>query len=215
MWYVYIPSCLAAAITFFDSATWAFAALNVYYIVMGFVGIFNWRKDAASAEEHKGFIILNKMSPRILKISIAIAVIGIPALYFILGALDDPNPFLDAFTTVLSIIVYVFALFYEILVISKSAPEVDLVRTVIKILLGTMSAGTLFISSYYGKLSLTRQTSDHIIMANFYDRALEKLKKYGQTEDLLADIVRAELGENSNWYSYRIEDNPGFDLDIG
>lgn len=104
MWYVYIPSCLAAAITFFDSATWAFAALNVYYIVMGFVGIINWRNDAASAEEHKGFILLNKMSPKILKISIAIAVIGIPALYFILGALDDPNPFLDAFTTVLSII---------------------------------------------------------------------------------------------------------------
>lgn len=104
MWYVYIPSCLAAAVTFFDSATWAFAALNVYYIVMGFVGIINWRKDAASAEEHKGFILLNKMSPKVLKISIAIAVIGIPALYFILDALDDPNPFLDAFTTVLSII---------------------------------------------------------------------------------------------------------------
>ena len=82
MWYVYIPSCLAAAVTFFDSATWAFAALNVYYIVMGFVGIINWRKDAASAEEHKGFILLNKMSPKVLKISIAIAVIGIPALYF-------------------------------------------------------------------------------------------------------------------------------------
>ena len=80
MWYVYIPSCLAAAVTFFDSATWAFAALNVYYIVMGFVGIINWRKDAASAEEHKGFILLNKMSSKVLKISIAIAVIGIPAL---------------------------------------------------------------------------------------------------------------------------------------
>ena len=104
MWYVYIPSCIAAAITFFDSATWAFAALNVYYIIMGFVGIFNWRKDAASAEEHKGSIILNKMTPKIFRISLAITIIGIPVLYFILRALNDPNPFLDAFTTVLSII---------------------------------------------------------------------------------------------------------------
>ena len=104
MWYVYIPSCIAAAITFFDSATWAFAALNVYYIVMGFVGIFNWRRDAAAASEHKGFIILGKLTPKVIRISLAITVIGIPALYFILGALDDPNPFLDSITTVMSIV---------------------------------------------------------------------------------------------------------------
>ena len=52
-------------------------------------------------------------------------------------------------------------------------------------------------------------------MKRFYERALEKLDKYGQTEELLSEIVREELDENGNWYSYRIEDSPGFDLDIG
>ena len=99
--------------------------------------------------------------------------------------------------------------------IRGSVAEVELVRTIVKIVLGTVSAGTLFISGYYGKLSLTRQSTDHKKMERFYDRALDKLNRYGQTEELLADIVREELGENANWYSYRIEDNPGFELDIG
>jgi nicotinamide mononucleotide transporter len=104
MWYVYIPSCIAAAVTFFDSATWAFAALNIYYIAMGVVGILHWRRDAAAAEEHKGAIILNKLTPKVLWISVALTALGVPALYFLLGALNDPNPFLDAITTMLSII---------------------------------------------------------------------------------------------------------------
>ena len=117
--------------------------------------------------------------------------------------------------TLMSILTYVFALVYEILVMKGLAAEIELVRTVIKIVLGTVSAGTLFISGYYGKLSLTRQNSDHEKMKRFYERALEKLDKYGQTEELLSEIVREELDENGNWYSYRIEDSPGFDLDIG
>ncbi|MCR4606857.1 MAG: DUF4231 domain-containing protein [Oscillospiraceae bacterium] len=118
-------------------------------------------------------------------------------------------------STLVSIFTYLFALVYEILVMRGSLPEVELVRTVVKIVLGTVSAGTLFISGYYGKLSLTRQNSDHAKMERFYDRALEKLEKNGQTEELLAAIVREELGENGNWYSYRLEDSPGFELDIG
>ena len=105
MWYLYIPSCICAALNFFNSATWAFAALNVYYIVMGFVGIYNWRKDASSAgEDHSGAIILNSLTRKELYLSLAIVVAGIPALFFGLRALDDPNPILDAITTALSII---------------------------------------------------------------------------------------------------------------
>ena len=105
MWYLYIPSCICAALNFFNSATWAFAALNVYYIVMGFVGIYNWKKDSATAseEQHKG-IVLNRLPRKTFLISLAMVLLGIPALYFILQALDDPNPFLDAITTALSII---------------------------------------------------------------------------------------------------------------
>lgn len=109
MWYLYIPSCICAALNFFNSATWAFAALNVYYIIMGFVGIYSWRKDADSQTEKEDSaqdksIPLKRLPRRILLISAAMAAAGIPLLFFLLKALDDPNPFLDAITTALSII---------------------------------------------------------------------------------------------------------------
>jgi len=105
MWYLYIPSCICAALNFFNSATWAFAALNVYYIVMGFVGIYNWKKDSANANsEAASGIILNRLPKKTFIISVAMVVLGIPALYFLLQALNDPNPFLDAITTALSIV---------------------------------------------------------------------------------------------------------------
>ena len=104
MWYLYIPSCICAALNFFNSATWAFAALNVYYIVMGFVGIYNWKKDSASASKENKGIVLNRLPRKTFLISLAMVIVGIPALYFLLRALNDPNPFLDAITTSLSII---------------------------------------------------------------------------------------------------------------
>ena len=108
MWYLYIPSCVCAALNFFNSATWAFAALNIYYVVMGVVGIRNWRRDAARAraqqDETAGGIILNRLPRKILTVSAVMVAAGIPALYFLLSALSDPNPLLDAVTTALSIV---------------------------------------------------------------------------------------------------------------
>ncbi len=103
MWYLYIPSCICAAINFFNSATWAFAALNLYYIAMGFVGIINWRKDN-DAQVEGSTIPLHKLGWKTLNVSIVICIAGIPALYFLLRWLDDPNPLLDSITTVLSVV---------------------------------------------------------------------------------------------------------------
>lgn len=108
MWNIYIPSCFAAIITFLDSNTWAFAALNVYYVVMGAVGIMNYRNIANSAEakeaDTSGKILLKKLPKRDIFIAVAITVLGIPALYFILSACNDHTPLLDAVVTTLSII---------------------------------------------------------------------------------------------------------------
>ena len=105
MWNVYIPSCFAAIITFLDSATWAFAALNVYYVAMGIVGIKNYRNVAASAvNEDPNRILLNKLTKRDLLIAIGLTIVGIPALYFLLTYLQDHTPLLDAIVTTLSII---------------------------------------------------------------------------------------------------------------
>ena len=110
MWYVYIPSCAAQACVYLMQSTWAFFALNLYYIVMCFVGIYNWKKDAAELkaegkEKKKDSTIhLNRFTHKELWISAAIVAIGIPGIYFAMKALGDPNPLLDSFTTTLSII---------------------------------------------------------------------------------------------------------------
>ena len=105
MWNVYIPSCFAAIITFLDSATWAFAALNVYYVAMGIVGIRNYRNIAASAKnEDPNRILLNRLKKKDLFIAICLTIAGIPALYFLLTYLQDHTPLLDAIVTTLSII---------------------------------------------------------------------------------------------------------------
>ena len=105
MWNVYIPSCFAAIITFLDSATWAFAALNVYYVAMGIVGIKNYRNVAASAvNEDPNRILLNRLPMRDIFIAIGLTIVGIPALYFLLSHFQDHTPLLDAIVTTLSII---------------------------------------------------------------------------------------------------------------
>lgn len=104
MWYLYIPSCICAALNFFNSGTWAFAALNLYYIAMGVVGIIQWKKDKDSQQVEGSTIPLHKLGWNTLNISVVISIVGIPALYFLLRWLNDPNPLLDSITTVLSVI---------------------------------------------------------------------------------------------------------------
>ena len=85
-------------------------------------------------------------------------------------------------------------------------------RSVLKILLGTLSAGTLFIASYYGKQSLSRKRADHIRMAGFYARVGEQLNRQGQTDALLVHLAREELIENGNWYAYQSDNTPDLTL---
>ncbi len=104
MWLLYIPSCVCAALNFFNSATWAFAALNIYYVVMGVVGIVRWKRDREKYEGHGKAFLLHRLPLKVVIISAAAVVVLCPALYFLLKVLADPNPFLDAITTTLSII---------------------------------------------------------------------------------------------------------------
>ena len=120
---------------------------------------------------------------------------------------------------VLSVTLYFAALMFEIFcggelgvapVIGVS--NVEIYRTWLKIVLGGISAITLFIANYYGKLSLSRQLSDHEKMAHFYHEVAEQLRQRGQTEELLTVLAREELIENGNWCSYQRDNTPDFSL---
>ena len=91
-------------------------------------------------------------------------------------------------------------------------PSLEAWRTVLKIAVGSVSVATLFVSSYYGKLSLERVHADHAKMARFYAWALARLDEEGQTPELLERFAREELIENGNWYSYQLEGTPDISL---
>ena len=115
---------------------------------------------------------------------------------------------------IISVGLYLLGVGYELLCgglilrPSVAVTDVELWRTVLKILMGTISAGTLFVANYYGRLSLPRTLSDHRKMERFYARMSEQMEKGGQTEELLIALAREELTENGSWCSYQRDNTP-------
>ena len=110
MWAFQLLSAAAAMVSFFTEGLYASSALNLYYVVMAFVGFFQWRRDerlkdfSAALEMTKGNaeIHLRHLSLKTALVSAVILVAGTAALYFILRELDDPKSVGDAGATVLS-----------------------------------------------------------------------------------------------------------------
>ena len=104
MWIVGILTAAAAVVVFAMKGLYASMALNVYYVVVSFIGLYQWRKDGARMKDSgaEGEIHLRKISAAGLAISVAVLIAGTVALYFILNALGDPASWLDAGVAMLS-----------------------------------------------------------------------------------------------------------------
>ena len=117
----------------------------------------------------------------------------------------------------ISILLYLAVLVFEVvwgglLPFSGRIAEAETYRTLSKLLLGSISAAALFISNYYGRLSLSRVTSDHAKMERFYQTVLDRIDGYGETPGLLLLIAREELIENGSWCSYQRDNTADFNL---
>ena len=106
MWVVCILTSSAAAWVFFNQGLYASMALNIYYVLMSFQGIWRWARVSGKLKEQESTKSLHlvKPSPRILLISGVLTVAGTLGIMFVLRALSDPMPLLDAFVAVLSAI---------------------------------------------------------------------------------------------------------------
>lgn len=85
-------------------------------------------------------------------------------------------------------------------------------RMTLKILLGTVSVGTLFLASYYGKMSLERKKTDHRKMEALFRTVNAQMEQFGQTEELMELLAREELTENGNWSSYQRDNAPELNI---
>lgn len=93
--------------------------------------------------------------------------------------------------------------------------QVDMIRATIKIIVGTMSAGTLFIGSYYGKMSLTDVIKDHRRMEALYYKFEIKAKNNNNelTEKDILKLAKEFVIENSIWYAYQNKNEPDITIE--
>ena len=111
-----------------------------------------------------------------------------------------------------TIIAYVFGVLFEIFVLNHYSLGIDenFVRTILKIVMGTLSAITLFTGSYYGKMSLSEVIDDHKRMISLYEKVENEVLEVGETDELLLYLAHEFLIENSTWYSYQSKNKPEF-----
>ena len=110
----------------------------------------------------------------------------------------------------ITVVTYIIAVLFEIFVYGTSymGSNEIIIRSTLKIFLGTMSAFTLFTGSYYGKLSLSNRIDDHKRMIALYEKAESDILQYGETDELLEFLAREFLIENSTWYAYQSKNKP-------
>ena len=91
----------------------------------------------------------------------------------------------------------------------------DMIRSILKIVIGTMSAATLFTGSYYGKMSLSNTIDDHRRMVMLYEKAEQDIVQNEGVEDeeLIIKLAREFLIENSTWYSYQSKNTPDLTIE--
>ena len=102
MWVVGVLTGAACAFSFAIQHSWGMMFLNIYYVVISFVGLVRWRRDGAALEE--GEIHLRKLPLKTALWSAGIFValsLGFSAL---LRALGDEVSSLDAVASILSVI---------------------------------------------------------------------------------------------------------------
>lgn len=89
-------------------------------------------------------------------------------------------------------------------------------RNAAVIVLGTVTAGSLLASSYWGKLSYDRKVDDNEKMSKFYASAFERWNEVknhsAEIERFVKEIAREEIVENSIWCSY-VNEN-GLEINI-
>ncbi len=124
MWMFQLLSAAAAMVSFFIGGLYASSALNLYYVVMAFVGFIHWRQDDRlkdvspapgmadcgsnitddSQKQTSVEIHLRHLPLKTALVSLALLLAGTAALFFLLRFLDDPKSVADAGATILSAI---------------------------------------------------------------------------------------------------------------
>ncbi|MBQ8810069.1 MAG: nicotinamide mononucleotide transporter [Bacteroidales bacterium] len=108
MWVVGILTSVAAMWVFFRQGLYASFALNAYYLVTSFIGLWQWGrakmmlKQTDDAPGQGDDIHLNRLTLKTIAVSALVVVAGTFVLSEVMAALENPMSVMDASVAVLS-----------------------------------------------------------------------------------------------------------------
>ena len=119
MWYLWVLTSITFGIVYYYSHIYAYMGLQIYYVAMGIYGIYSWRRAKALAKraaaqpatqpgelrsEDADILGVRRMSREVAILSTLFAIIVFFILTYILKCTEDPNPWLDSFCSVISML---------------------------------------------------------------------------------------------------------------
>ena len=126
----------------------------------------------------------------------------------------EKNELYERISLIATIIFYVIALIFEISMILYApfdAETAHWVRAGLKIGVGTATAITIFLSNYYGKMSLSSKVEEHLRMYWLYQKVEHKIKQTKEeNEEEIIYLAEQCLIENASWYSHQKKNTPDF-----
>ena len=99
-WPVGIANSAFYVVVFFHARLYADSSLNILYVVLGFLGWYWWLKGG----EHRSVLHVSRASKTSTGVLAGIGVAATAGMTVFLAGVHDSAPFLDALTTVLSLI---------------------------------------------------------------------------------------------------------------
>ena len=119
MWYLWVLTSITFGIVYYYSHIYAYMGLQIYYVAMGIYGIYSWRRAKALAKraaaqpatqpgelrsEDADILVVRRMSREVAILSTLFSIIVFFILTYILKCTEDPNPWLDSFCSVISML---------------------------------------------------------------------------------------------------------------
>lgn len=106
MWWFEIVTCGLQTIIFIKAGAWGNAALQIYFVVMSVIGIFQWKRDAKKVSAGK--IHINKLELRSTLTYIVLLIAGGGAISLLLYYTGSASPVLEGIVMILGIVATVW-----------------------------------------------------------------------------------------------------------
>lgn len=126
----------------------------------------------------------------------------------------EKNEMYEKISLIATIIFYIIALVFETLMIMYTpldGESAHWMRAGLKIGVGTATAITIFLSNYYGKMSLSSKVEEHLRMFWLYQKVERQIiHTKEESEEQIKYLAEQCLIENTSWYSHQKKNTADF-----